>query len=247
VDIVGTESAGPASKSHQRVCTRIATFLALNRTATKQAMVHAVWGGRATKDSTVDPRLSNLRKWLGQDPTTATEYLPAWSLQLSEHVVTDWAVFEQTVGARPSKASTESLVSALSLVRGRLSEGEKSKNYGFAEHVLSEAAETVTDTAYELARRSYFDGQWRKAGSAAALGVLIEPGNERLWRIRIHAAHAAGDRFAVTEAVERMKVSIQELGERVGLKLDLEDETVELLRAISDRDAVSIARYEQAL
>ena len=88
----------------------------------------------------------------------------------------------------------------------------------------------VVDAAYELARRRYMEGRWRAVGEAAALGVLYEPGTERLWRIWIHAAHAAGNPPAVAEAIDRMHARISELG------FDLEPKTEALIAAYERGD-----------
>ena len=99
----------------------------------------------------------------------------------------------------------------------------------------------IVDTAYELARRRYMESRWTGAAQAAALGVLLDPGNEQLWRLRIHAAHSAGNAAQVDEAVQRMHERITELG------FDLEDETVELVAAIREQDRDGIEQSRRAL
>ncbi|WP_203338636.1 LysM peptidoglycan-binding domain-containing protein [Nocardioides limicola] len=241
VDIVGTTAPAPASETHQKVCTRIAAYLALNPNTSRQSLNQAVWGGQRISPSTVDSRISNLRAWLGENPDTQEKYLPPRSLRFTDAVTTDWGIFTKLIGSNPTTAATTALEEALSLVRGRPLEGEESKHYGFAEYVVAEMMDTIVDAAYELARRRYFEGSWRKAGQAAALGVLLEPGNERLWRLRIHAAHSAGNSAEVSEAVARMHARITELG------FELEDETTALLQALAQQDAETISLSRQAL
>ncbi|MGL5826545.1 MAG: hypothetical protein ACRCYU_17285, partial [Nocardioides sp.] len=119
--------------------------------------------------------------------------------------------------------------------------GEESKHYGFAEYVVSDMVDTIVDATYELARRRYFESSWRKAGEAAARGVYLDPGNERLWRIRIHAAHSAGNPAEVDEAIDRMHARLLELG------FELEEETTALIQALAQHDAETIAQARKAL
>lgn len=230
VQIEGAAAEPPSSESRKRVCTRIATFLALNPKATKPQLVEAVWSGRQVSDNTVDSSVSRLRSWLGANPETGAMYLPPRTLRLDDTIKTDWAIFTSTLGRDPRRATTEDLEAVLSLVQGRPLEGEDPKHYAFAEFETQHMISAVVDAAYELARRRYMEGRWRAVGEAAALGVLYEPGTERLWRIWIHAAHAAGNPPAVAEAIDRMHARISELG------FDLEPKTEALIAAYERGD-----------
>lgn len=241
VDIIGAGADGPSSTTHRAVCTRVAAYLALHPDASRPAMVQGVWGGQRISAGTVDSRLSNLRKWFGTNPETAEKYLPPRQLRFADEVTTDWAVFTRLIGPSVSTASTSALEEALTLVRGRPLEGEESRHYAFVEHLLVEMYDTIADAAYELARRRYMDGAWSKAGQAAALGVHLDPGNERLWRLRIHAAHSAGRPDQVAEAIDRMHARISELG------FELDEETTELLAAIEQHDQGTIEQSRDAL
>ncbi len=235
VEIVGTQTDAPTSESHLRVCTRIATYLALNPGTTRAALIEAIWNGRRVSSSTVDSRISQLRNWLGDNPDSGEAYLPRRSLRFSDAVTTDWSHFFDLVGTDPAQASTEALEQAVRLIRGRPLEGEESKHYGFAEYFAQDVIDILADTAYELARRRYMAGEWNAAGAAAALGIRVDPSNEALWRLRIHAAHSAGDVAGITEAIDRMHARITELG------FDLDEQTTELLDAIANHDTDAIA------
>jgi nucleoid-associated protein YgaU len=235
VEIVGTQTDAPTSESHLRVCTRVATYLALNPETTRTAMIEAIWNGRRVSSSTVDSRISQLRNWLGDNPDTDEAYLPRRSLRFSDAVTTDWAQFIDLVGLDPTQAPTEALENAVRLIRGRPLEGEESKHYGFAEYFAQDMIDILADATYELARRRFMAGEWNTAGSAASLGIRVDPGNEALWRLRIHAAHSAGDAAGITEAIDRMHARITELG------FELDEQTTELLDAIANHDADALA------
>lgn len=240
VDIVGAAGTAPKSKSHRDQCKAIATWLVLNPDRSRSELVDAVWGtGRRVSANTVDPRISNLRNWLGMNAETEQKYFPPRTLRLEAPVTSDWHIFTQLVGPSPEKASSTALESALGLVRDTPFKGESSQQYGFAEYVLTDMVDTIADAAYELARRRYMDSSWRKAERAARVGVIVDPSNERLWRIRIHAAHAAGKPEEVEEFIDRMHARISELG------FDLEPETTNLIEAVRRHDTASVAAQAQ--
>lgn len=245
VDIVGAAEGAPGSTSHRDVCTRIAAYLAMNPTTTKQAMINGVWGGRRISDASVDSRVSNLRKWLGSHSESGEKYLPPRQLRLNEAVTTDWHIFIELVGKNPANASTVNLEQALRLVRGRPLGGEDSRDYTFAEFELIDMHSLIADVAYHLARRRYFEGAWRLADKAAAAGALIEPHWEPLWRLRLHIAHSEGRPGSVAETIDRMHARISELAEDT--LVEFEPETVELIEALKSQDVGRIAQYREAL
>lgn len=246
VDIIGASAAAPTSATHLAVCTRIATYIALNPGSSRPSMVHAVWGGRRVSANTVNPRVSNLRKWLGVDPETEEQYLPAGRLEFAETVATDWDIFTRLVGAKPAKAPTEALEKALSLVESRPLEGE-GKEYAFTEYDQIHIDDTIVDVAYELAKRRYFEGAWSKAIAAASRGVLIDPCSERLWRIWISAEYDAGHPERVAQAIERMRARICEIDPDSTEDAEFEPETTLLLAGIAQHDPEKIAQSRKAL
>lgn len=100
------------------------------------------------------------------------------------------------------------------------------RRYAWAEAIKQEMISAIVDVSYELARRCLLEAHWRAAESAVVLGLMVEPGMERLWRARILAAHASGNAAAVRESVDRLLAITDELGG------DLEDETEELLEQL---------------
>jgi DNA-binding SARP family transcriptional activator len=239
VDVIGAHGRDPGVKV--RLCTRIAAYLALHPNAGRQGLIEAVWGGTRVGASTVDPRISNVRSWLGSDPETGEKYLPARSLRFTDSVTTDWAVLKGLVSPSIEEASTNALEQALELVRGRPLEGERSREYGFAEHAMAEMFATIADIAHELALRRLRDTAWPEAARVAALGIYLDPGNEHLWRIRIHVAHAAGNRAEALEAIARMQTQLADEGG------ELEPETTDLIQAIESGDRDRLRQLRESL
>ena len=128
----------------------------------------------------------------------------------------------------PSAASTERLEQALELVRGRPFEGAHPRRYAWAEPIRQRMISEIVDASYELARRRLMQGRWRAAEQAVVVGLAIEPALERLWRLRILAAHESRNTAATKEAIARLLAITDELGG------DLETETENLLAAVQD-------------
>lgn len=204
-------------------------YLALHPSATPTSVDDAIWPSRATEDNlnTRNTATSKLRAWVGRNPA-GEPYLPRHRYTFSSDVTTDWDQWEHLVGPDPAKSPTAHLEQALSLVRGRPFEGTQLRRYAWAEPLRQAMISAIADVAYELAHRRLMEGRWRAADEAAARAVSIEPGLERLWRIRILAAHEGHNQAAESEAIDRMLLTIEELG------FDLEPETTRLLTALQD-------------
>lgn len=149
--------------------------------------------------------------------------------RLSEAVRSDWQRWCELLPVL-EQASTEALIEALALVRGRPGGDIPARRYTWAEHMFQEMISAVGDAAYELARRKLLAGQWRAAEQAAVTGLMVEPGMEALWRARILAAYSSGNDSAVQEAIDLLMHMAARLG------TDLEDETEQLLEQLRDTD-----------
>lgn len=233
-------NANGQKPSHWSTCLRIAVFVALHPQGSRPQLVERVWAGeQVSAKGTVNPRLSQLRAWIGDNPDTQERYMA--KLHIDEAVTTDWQIFNDIVGPDVTRAATNDLERALTLIDGRPFEGEDPKLYGFADHVAQDMTSAVVDAAYEVARRRFMESRWRSVEHYAALAVMFEPGLEYLWRLWIHSAHAAKDPAGVAEAISRMNARIVDLGD------DLEDETIELIEALNRHDYDSVEQLRSAL
>jgi LysM repeat protein len=230
VRIVGARN-GVADKDRGRA-TELAAFLALNPGVDHVAIDAAMWPGKIVTTNARNTAMSKLRRWLG-DLTPGQPFLPRYSKKggYRFHVVvaTDWHQFQELL-PHASGAPTDNLEQALTLVRGRPFADAKPRYYAFAEETMQEMIAAIVDAAYELGRRRLHEGAWQQATTAATHGLTVEPGMERLWRIRILAAHASGNTTATTDAIDRMHAITDKLGG------DLEDATEQLLADLSDSD-----------
>ena len=208
-----------------------AAYLALNPGATHTAIDNAIWPDRKTEDNlnTRNPATSKLRRWVGTDPD-GNEYLPRHQAgegySFLPSVTTDVSRWDELLAQSPMQASTEQLEQALSLVRGIPFEGTHRKRYAWAEPLKQRLISEIVDASYELARRRLMAGRWRAAEQAVVVGLLIEPAQENLWRLRILAAHESRNPAAESEAIERLLTITEQL------ECDLEPETEQLLAAL---------------
>jgi DNA-binding SARP family transcriptional activator len=155
-------------------------------------------------------------------------------------VTTDWGTWTGLLAGGVLTASTERLEAALGLVRGRPFDGAHPRRYGWAEPLRQQMVSEIVDASYELARRRLMDGRWRAAEAAVVTGLAIDPALERLWRLRILAAHESRDPAAEREAIERMLAITDDLGG------DLEPETAALLAALRRTSPRLVAAPEPA-
>ncbi len=213
-----------------------AAYLALNPGSTHTSIDDAIWPNRRTEDNlnTRNTATSKLRAWMGKN-RAGEDYLPRHQAGAGyaflPEVRTDVDQWHDLVAGAPLRASSENLEAALCLVRGRPFEGHHPRYYGWSEPVAQQLISEIVDAAYELSRRRLMEGRWRAAEAAIVVGLSIEPAQERLWRLRILAAHESRNPAAEREAVDRLLTITEEL------ECDLEPETEQLLGALTTPDA----------
>jgi DNA-binding SARP family transcriptional activator/LysM repeat protein len=226
VEIDGAD--GPVEPTKRARLTEYATYLLLNPTATAADIDDAIWPSRTSQDNTTTRNTMNskLRRWLGHNDQGAP-FLPLNSYTLAG-VQSDWAKWRQLLPKGASRAPSTNLVEAVKLVRGRPFSGSHPHRYAWAEPARQEMTTEIVEACYELARRRLMESDWRGVEAAVVIALSIEPALEHLWRLRILAAHHAGDTTSVDEAKARLLALTDELG------LELEPETNELLQDLAD-------------
>lgn len=229
--VVVEGAEGPAEQSKRARMTELAAYIALHPGVSSAAVNEAIWPERPAdlNSSTRNSTTTKLRRWLGTAPDGG-EHLPRHSQDggyaLHPRVGTDLARWDHLLAGNPLTAPTQNLQEALELVRQRPFHAHHPRRYAWAESITQRLISEIVDAVYELARRQLLAGAWRAAETTLVKGLLVEPAQERLWRMRILAAYEARDEAAVTEATERLLVITERL------ECDLEPETTALLAQI---------------
>jgi DNA-binding SARP family transcriptional activator len=230
-----------AEPSKRGQLTALAAYLALHPGQSRDSVDEAMWPGSRVTLATRNTAMTKLRNWLGADPD-GNDYLPRADTdgyRLHPSIQTDWHLFTELLPNGPARASTSDLIAALDLVRDQPFKGVNPRRYIWAERIQQEMTAAIGDVAAELARRALLAEDHRLALKAVMTGLTAEPGSEMIWRYRLRAHHAAGDRVALRQAADQLTALADELGG------DLEDETTELLQQLlksAPRPAVTSRR-----
>jgi nucleoid-associated protein YgaU/DNA-binding SARP family transcriptional activator len=239
VDLLG--ATGTVEDSRKARLLELAAYLALHPNATAPAIDDALWPDRRSEDNlnTRNTATSKLRRWFGQDES-GRDYLPRHAAGsgygFAEDVTSDVGDWDALIAGDPLNASTEHLEAALELVRGIPFEGTHRRRYAWSEPIRQRLVSEVVDASYALTKRRLMEGHWRGAEAAVVVGLLVDPAQEALWRLRILAAHESRNPAAEAEAIDRL-LAITE-----ALEADLEPETEQLLAELKNPGGPSKTR-----
>ncbi|WP_166850879.1 LysM peptidoglycan-binding domain-containing protein [Isoptericola sp. BMS4] len=231
VDIVG--ATGTVEDSRKARLLELAAYLALHPNATAPAIDDAIWPDRRTEDNlnTRNTATSKLRRWVGQDES-GQDFLPRHAAGggygFTDDVTSDVGDWDALMGGDPLNASTENLEAALELVRGTPFEGTHRRRYAWSEPIRQRLVSEIVDASYALTKRRLMEGHWRAAEAAVTVGLLVDPAQEALWRLRILAAHESRNPAAEAEAIDRLLAITEEL------EVELEPETEQLLAELKN-------------
>ena len=222
---VRVDTAPGAEPTSPWMALRLLVFLALHPGGHSPEYDQAVW--QKPKQTKTRSNLTNLtRNWIGNAPDGhpyVAEWTKARGYRLTEDMAIDWNIFRATAGRNLARATTEDLLDALTLVYGPPLAGD-TQNLS----TQLEMTQTIADVAHEAACRELNAGQPGPAAWAAAKGIDVDPGNEKLWRLLIRATSLLGDR-------ERLTGVIRQLDEVMEPDSDLEQETEQLIADVTWR------------
>ena len=226
-------ATGQVEPSRKARLVELAAYLVLNPGASHSQIDDAVWPNRGPGDNfnTRNPATTKLRRWLGNAPD-GSAYVPRHqtSYSLHEAVTSDVAIWDRLVAGNATAAATAALEEAFQLVRGVPFEGvDFRRRYAWAEPLQQRLISDIVDVSAELTRRRIEQGRWRAAEESVVVGLRVEPAQEALWRLRILAAHEAGNKAAEAEAIDRLLAITDRL------ECDLEPETLALLDKLRGR------------
>ncbi len=218
-----------------RRATELVTYLVLHPGAGRHELDEVMWPGRRVGRSTRNPFVSRARQWLGRDPE-GRPYLPLVAdegeYRLLADIDCDWYEFVRAARAALAQSSPDGLEAALAVVRGRPFQGIDPTSYVWAEADAQDMVAVIVDVAHVAAVLRLGAGDAAGAARAAARGLLVEPGSEKLHRDAIRAALRRGDAREVDRAVTRMAAAFE------SLELDEDElmpETVALLQEARTR------------
>ena len=216
-----------------RVETNIVTFLAVKEgSATKDQLVHAVWGGRLVSDQTLFNRVAKTRAVLG-------EYLPARTrssvtIDLDRRVGTDLDVLVgalQNSVALSAVQAIASLTAALDLVRGVPFDGADF-DWAHEQQFVADACETVEAATLRVVKLALELGDPASARQAICQGLRALPGNEPIYRARMQIEHALGNIDGVNGALRELTSVLLGAADD-GFEFEPSAETIDLHRRLS--------------
>jgi DNA-binding SARP family transcriptional activator len=197
--------------------------------ATSDQWATHLWPNRSMAQASLHSTASAARRALGST-ATGEDHLPRshGRLALGPDVSTDWDHFCRLASTADPKKWTE----ALALVRGRPFDGLRSTDWAVFSHVQANIESLVVDVSVRRSEHCLSAGDSAGAEWAARKGLLVSPYDERLFRILMRAADAAGNPAGV-EAV--MSELLQLVGDDIEPYDSVHPETYDLYRSLSRR------------
>jgi DNA-binding SARP family transcriptional activator len=231
VRVVGVE---PAFECRPKL-SELVVYLALHREgATTEALATAIWPERRPPASTLSNRLSEARNALGHASDGSTHLRKRGMRHvLGEEVTTDWERFD-SLAAREDDPDAWRL--ALTLVRGRPFDGLRETQWTVLEGIVPAMEAAVVEIACRLATVSLERADPYRADWAARRAMLACPWDERLCRIVMRAADAAGNRAGVEAALRQLAV-VLEADPRDALRV-VHAETAALYRELTSSGSI---------
>lgn len=224
------EIRGAARPLTRAWATELVVYLALHPSgATNDTWVTALWPERRMAPSSIHSTVSVARRALGAS-REGTDHLPRshGRLALSSTVRSDWARFQELA----TSDEPERWQAALSVVRGRPFDGLRSTDWTILDGTLPAIESTVVDLAGRLSGVRLRAGDSRGAEWAARQGLLVCPYDERLYRMLLRAADAAGNPGGV-EAV--MAELVRVVADEIEPIESVHPSTLALYRSLSRR------------
>jgi DNA-binding SARP family transcriptional activator len=197
VRVLGRVDLAGVRRIERSKAIELIAYLALHpQGATPDEVWEALWPERPVNRGTLHTTVTAARSGLGRAPD-GTRYLPDahdGRYRLSPQLGVDWARFHPLVGRGEDAADgLDALRQALELVRGVPLTSPTGRGYEWAVVHQTEMETVIAEVAERLALRCLDLGDHPGANWAARRGLLASPYDERLYRVLMRAAHAAGN------------------------------------------------------
>lgn len=197
VDVQG--AARPFSRAW---CLELVVYLALHPGgATTDQWATALWPDRIMAPASLHSTASAARRALGVS-ASGIDHLPRahGRLALGPSVTSDWARLQSLAATD----DPERWAAALRLVRGRPLESLRGGDWAVLEGIVAAIEAGVVDLASRYAQWCLANDDPTGAESAARRGLRVSPYDERLYRVLLRAADAAGNPAGVEGAMEEL-------------------------------------------
>jgi DNA-binding SARP family transcriptional activator len=210
------------------------TYLSLREaTVDREDLEVSLFPDGANAAKTVYNTVSAARALVGDDlfpPPEGGRY------ELSPQVVTDYGIFCELVAEADeiddAEAAADMLAEALRLVRGEPFTGV-GRGYGWVGPHRGIIVAQVVDAAEELAEVRLSAGDWRSAEWAARQGLRAFPSDERMYRLLMRTARAAGNIPGVQRVFRELCDVLADPDIGVEPEDTLHPETIELLEELT--------------
>jgi nucleoid-associated protein YgaU len=231
VEIIGPDTS-TLEPGRRRSLTELACYLKLRPGRTPDQISRSMGGPRGPwTASTRSAHLSKLRAWLGRDSAGAPHFptQTGGTYTLASTVGCDWEVFQELAKlglAEDTQRATTLLEEALALVTDEPFSGVGLDRYGWAEPLKPEMHAAMVDVAHTIAIRHLRDGFLEAARTALTKMLELDPACELLYRDLFHVEHKAHNTEAITRAVQRLHIALDQLD------LEISEETEKLLEQL---------------
>jgi DNA-binding SARP family transcriptional activator len=198
IDIRGIEG----SLAHRPKLTELVVFLAMHpEGATTRTWATALWPDRRVPPQTIANRLSEARRALGFAPDGRPRLRRVGERHVIADITTDWQCFMRLAH---NDSSPDDWERALELIRGRPFDDLKGGQWTTLDGFASEIEQRVADCALRRSEAALEIGDANGASWAAHRGLRANPWDERLHRMLMRAADAAGNRAGVEASLRQL-------------------------------------------
>jgi DNA-binding SARP family transcriptional activator len=189
----------------------------------------ALWPDRVMAASSLHSTVSAARRCLGTDPT-GRDYLPRGHgrLALDSSIASDWTRFSALASMDDPSCGRQ----ALSLIRGRPFGGLRSWDWVLLEGILASIETVVVEVACRYADHCLANGDAAAAEWGARQGLRVSAYDERLYRVLLRAADAAGNPAGVESTMSEL---VRLVSDGAEVEDAVHPETLDLYRSLSRR------------
>jgi hypothetical protein len=231
VAILGTVEVRGAARGFTRAwALELVVYLAMHPGgASNEVWSTALWPDRLMAPSSLHSTASVARRSLGRARDGA-DHLPRshGRLALASTVGTDWGRFQ----ALATSDDPDRWEEALTIVRGRPFDGIRSTDWSLLDGTAPSIESAVVDLSGRLAGARLRSGDPHGAEWAARKGLLVSPYDERLYRMLLRTADAAGN----PEGVETVMAELVRIvADEVEPVESVHPSTLALYRSLSRR------------